>query len=174
MITCPVRAALTARVPELANGSVEIIAVAREPGLLAKVAVRSRVRGINAVAVCIGWGGLRIADVEKRLCGEHVSIIAYDSDTARYVINALGIKSAIAEVINPEQRRIRVYVNPDDYARALGKVGHNLRLVRQLTSCSIHIRTATGANRAPHGCTTRQLPPIPVTERQPNERKHPV
>lgn len=77
MITCPVRAALTARVPELANGSVEIIAVAREPGLLAKVAVRSRVRGINAVAVCIGWGGLRIADVEKRLCGEHVSIIAY-------------------------------------------------------------------------------------------------
>lgn len=161
MITCPVRAALTARVPELANGSVENIAVAREPGLLAKVAVRSRVRGINAVAVCIGWGGLRIADVEKHLCGEHVSIIAYDSDTARYVINALGIKSATAEVINPEQRRIRVYVNPDEYARALGKAGYNLRLVRQLTSCSIHIRTATGTHRAPRGCTTRQLPPIP-------------
>jgi transcription termination/antitermination protein NusA len=144
MTMCPLQEALTARVPELAQHSVEIVAVAREPGLWAKVAVRSHVPGMNAVGICIGWAGVRIADVEKRLHGERVSIVDFDSDPTRYVINALAIRSATAEITDADHRRIRVYVDPTDCPRALGKAGHNVRLARQLTGWAIYICTSDG------------------------------
>ncbi|CQD24554.1 nucleic acid binding protein [Mycobacterium lentiflavum] len=158
MITCPLQAALSDRVPEIARRLVEVVAIARDPGLRSKVAVRARIPGINPVGVCIGRGGLRIADVEKRLHGERVSIIAHDSDPVTYVTNALGLTGATAEVASAEQHRIRVYVDTADYRLAVGKAGNNIQLARQLTGWSIEICTTNGGTRpAPTGRPTQRL-----------------
>jgi N utilization substance protein A len=147
MTTCPLRAALHARVPELADELIEIVAVARDPGSRAKVAVRARIPGVNPVGACIGWGGLRIADVEKRLHGERVSIVAYDPDPATYVASALAVPSATAHITNPAHHEIRVCVDAGDYPRALGKHGQNLRLAGELTHW--HIQLQANAYPAP-------------------------
>lgn len=150
MNTCPLHAALSDRVPEIAKHLVEVVAVAREPGLRSKVAVRARIPGINPVGVCIGWGGLRIADVEKRLHGERVSIVAHDDDPAIYATNALGLTGAAAQVTITSQPRIRVFVDTDDdYRLAVGKAGSNVQLARQLTGWCIEICTTNGELPAP-------------------------
>lgn len=140
MTTCPLRAALHARIPELADNLIEIVAVARDPGQRAKVAVRACIPGVNPVGACIGWGGLRISDVEKRLNGERVSIVAYDPDPAAFVASALGLPSATAHITDPAHHEIQVRVDAGDYPRALGKDGHNLRLAGRLTHWRIHLQ----------------------------------
>lgn len=139
MTTCPLRAALHDRIPELADDLIEIVAVARDPGRCAKVAVRARIPGVNPVGACIGWGGLRISDVEKRLNGERVSIVAYDPDPATFVASALGLPSATTQITDPAHHEIQVRVDADDYPRALGKYGHNLRLAGRLTQWRIQL-----------------------------------
>lgn len=114
MTTCPLRAALHARVPELADDLIEIVAVARDFGQRAKVAVRARIPGVNPVGACIGWGGLRISDVEKRLNGERISIVAYDPDPAAFVTSALGLPPATTCVTDPANHEIQVRVDADD------------------------------------------------------------
>nr|VTP01791.1 hypothetical protein BIN_B_04193 [Mycobacterium riyadhense] len=142
-------AALAARVPEIACGSVEIVSVAREPGKWAKVAVDTHVSGINPAGVCIGVAGVRVADVEKRLGGEHINIVRFHPEPTRYVLNALKV-SGTAEVTDPHRRHIRVIVASHDYARALGKTGHNVRLARRLTGWTIQICTTECAGTAHH------------------------
>ncbi|GAQ32831.1 nucleic acid binding protein [Mycobacterium pseudoshottsii JCM 15466] len=138
----PIPAALSARVPELAQQLVDIVAIARIPGVRAKVAVRSCVAGINPVSVCIGWGGLRIADVEKGLGGERIHVVAYHVDPATYVINALGCPgtgTGAAAAAEERSRRIRVRVEAHDYPRTVGKAGQNVRLASKLTGQKIEI-----------------------------------
>ncbi len=138
----PIPAALSARVPELAQQLVDIVAIARIPGVRAKVAVRSRVAGINPVSVCIGWGGLRIADVEKGLGGERIHVVAYHVDPATYVINVLGCPgtgAGAAAAAEERSRRIRVRVEAHDYPRTVGKAGQNVRLASKLTGQKIEI-----------------------------------
>ncbi|MEB4252326.1 nucleic acid-binding protein [Mycobacterium ulcerans] len=138
----PIPAALSARVPELAQQLVDIVAIARIPGVRAKVAVRSRVAGINPVSVCIGWGGLRIADVEKGLGGERIHVVAYHVDPATYVINVLGCPgtgTGAAAAAEERSRRIRVRVEAHDYPRTVGKAGQNVRLANKLTGQKIEI-----------------------------------
>lgn len=134
-------AALTERVPEVADGSVEIVSAAREPGRWAKIAVRTHLRSLNPASVCIGWAGVRVADVQKRLGGEHISIIRFDPEPTRYVLNALAIPAVSAEVTDAAQRNICVIVALADYPRALGKTGHNIRLTRRLTGWNVQICT---------------------------------
>jgi transcription termination/antitermination protein NusA len=142
MMPCPLRAALHDRIPELADDLIEIVAIARDPGHRAKVAVRARIPGVNPVGACIGWGGLRISDVEKRLNGERVSIVAYDPDPATFVTSALGLPSATAHITDPDHHEIAVRVDAGDYPRALGKYGHNLRLAGRLTHWRIHLQAS--------------------------------
>ncbi|MGO9103406.1 MAG: transcription elongation factor NusA [Mycobacterium sp.] len=134
-------AALAERVPEVADGSVEIVSAAREPGRWAKVAVRTRRRGLNPASVCIGWAGVRVADVQKRMGGEHISVIRFDPEPTRYVLNALAVPAVSAEVTDAAQRNIRVIVARADYPRALGKAGQNVRLTRRLTGWNVQICT---------------------------------
>ena len=140
MTACPLRAALHARIPELAEDLIEIVAVARDPGRRAKVAVRARVPGVNPVGACIGWGGLRISDVEKRLNGERVSIVAYDPDPVTFVTSALGLPLATAHITDPAYHEIQVRVDAGDFPRALGKYGQNLRLAGRLTHWRIQLQ----------------------------------
>lgn len=135
-------AALAERVPEVAAGIVEIVSAAREPGRWAKVAVATRLPGLNPASVCIGWAGLRVADVEKRLGGERISIVRYDTDPIRYVLNALKTPGASAEIADDDRSHIRVVVPRNAYPRAVGRNGHNVRLARQLTGWAIQICTS--------------------------------
>lgn len=137
------RAALAERVPEVANGSVEIVSAAREPGRWAKVAVDTQLRTLNPASVCIGWSGLRVADVQARMGGERISIIRFHPDPARYVLNALQITTARAEITDAGRRHIRVVVDPADYSRTLGRAGHNVRLSRRLTGWNIQVCTTS-------------------------------
>jgi transcription termination/antitermination protein NusA len=144
------RAAFAQCVPEIADGSVEIVTVAREPGKWAKVSVRTNVCGLNPVGVCIGVRGVRVADVEKRLGGERINIVRFHPEPTRYVLNALKIDRATAAVTDARSRRIRVIVTTADYPRALGKAGNNVRLARQLTGWTIQICTTECAEDHHH------------------------
>ena len=153
-------AALAQCVPEIADGLVQIVGVAREPGKWAKVSVHTDLCGLNPAGVCIGLGGVRVADVEKRLGGERVNIVRFHPEPTRYVLNALKIAGASAEMTDARLHHVRVIVAPADYPRAVGKAGHNVRLARQLTGWTIQICTtecADGNHRHPRTHT----PPAP-------------
>lgn len=148
MTPCPVRAALRDRVPELAKHRIEIVAVARDPGDCAKVAVRALMPGVNPVAACIGWHGLRLSDVEKRLNGERISLVAYDPDPATYVAHALGVPPTSASIItDPANGGASVCLSLQHYLRAIGKGGQNRRLAAELTQWRIQLyHNATAAS----------------------------
>lgn len=102
-----VRKLFSLEVPEIADGSVEIVAVAREAGHRSKIAVRSNVAGLNAKGACIGPMGQRVRNVMSELSGEKIDIIDYDDDPARFVANALSQRGATGQHTPPADGSIR-------------------------------------------------------------------
>ena len=146
-----VRKLFSLEVPEIADGSVEIVAVAREAGHRSKIAVMSRVPGLNAKGACIGPMGQRVRNVMSELSGEKIDIIDYDEDPARFVANALSPAKVVSvTVIDQTARAARVVVPDFQLSLAIGKEGQNARLAARLTGWRIDIRgdAVTGANRA--------------------------
>ncbi|GFG85650.1 transcription termination factor NusA [Mycolicibacter algericus] len=147
-----VRKLFALEVPEIADGSVEIVAVAREPGHRSKIAVASGVPGLNAKGACIGPMGQRVRNVMSELAGEKIDIIDYDEDPARFVGNALSpAKVMSVTVIDQTARAARVVVPDFQLSLAIGKEGQNARLAARLTGWRIDIRSDTpepGANGA--------------------------
>ncbi len=129
-------------VPEIADGSVEIMAVARESGHRTKIAVRSRVDGLNAKGACIGPMGQRVRNVVAELHGEKIDIIDYDEDPATFVGNALS--PAVAQdvrVVDPVAKAARVVVPDYQLSLAIGREGQNARLAARLTGWRIDIHS---------------------------------
>lgn len=149
-----VRKLFALEVPEIADGSVEIVAVAREPGHRSKIAVASGVPGLNAKGACIGPMGQRVRNVMSELSGEKIDIIDYDEDPARFVGNALSpAKVMSVTVIDQAARAARVVVPDFQLSLAIGKEGQNARLAARLTGWRIDIRSDTpepGTNGAEH------------------------
>ncbi|MGV0992718.1 MAG: transcription termination factor NusA [Mycobacterium sp.] len=140
-----VRKLFSLEVPEIADGSVEIVAVAREAGHRCKIAVRSKPglsAGLNAKGACIGPMGQRVRNVMSELSGEKIDIIDHDEDPARFVANALSPAKVISvEVIDPVARAARVIVPDYQLSLAIGKEGQNARLAARLTGWRIDIRS---------------------------------
>ena len=137
-----VRKLFSLEVPEIADGSVEIVAVAREAGHRSKIAVRSKVAGLNAKGACIGPMGQRVRNVMSELAGEKIDIIDYDEDPARFVGNALSPSKVVSvEVIDAATRAARVIVPDFQLSLAIGKEGQNARLAARLTGWRIDIRS---------------------------------
>ncbi|MFC9549370.1 transcription termination factor NusA [Rhodococcus sp. NPDC056960] len=137
-----VRKLFALEVPEIADGSVEIIAVAREAGHRSKIAVQSRVQGLNAKGACIGPMGQRVRNVMSELAGEKIDIIDFDDDPARFVGNALSPSKVVSvTVVDPEARAARVVVPDFQLSLAIGKEGQNARLAARLTGWRIDIRS---------------------------------
>lgn len=134
------RELLWQRVPELADGVIEIVAIARERGIGAKVAVRSTTLGITADGACIGLHGQRIRDVE-RLAGERVGIIRFHPNPCRFAANALRVPVLSVSANDRGPRRITITVAPEHLSRALGKGGWNVRLAVKLTGWAITVCT---------------------------------
>ena len=152
-----VRKLFSLEVPEIADGSVEIVAVAREAGHRSKIAVRSNVPGLNAKGACIGPMGQRVRNVMSELSGEKIDIIDYDEDPARFVANALSPAKVVAvTIIDQNARAARVVVPDFQLSLAIGKEGQNARLAARLTGWRIDIRgdsPAHPASQAEHGAT---------------------
>ena len=137
-----VRKLFSLEVPEIADGSVEIVAVAREAGHRSKIAVASRVPGLNAKGACIGPMGQRVRNVMSELSGEKIDIIDYDEDPARFVANALSPAKVVSvAVIDQNARAARVVVPDFQLSLAIGKEGQNARLAARLTGWRIDIRS---------------------------------
>jgi transcription termination/antitermination protein NusA len=145
-------------VPEIADGSVEIVAVAREAGHRSKIAVRTDVDGLNAKGACIGPMGQRVRNVVAELHGEKIDIIDWAEDPATYVGNALSPAHVLSsEVVDPATQQVRVVVPDFQLSLAIGREGQNARLAARLTGYRIDIHSdAEGA--APAGSAESAAP----------------
>ncbi|MEU2251954.1 MULTISPECIES: transcription termination factor NusA [Nocardia] len=137
-----VRRLFALEVPEIADGSVEIVAVAREAGHRSKIAVRSTVPGVNAKGACIGPMGQRVRNVMSELAGEKIDIIDYAEDPAAFVGNALSPSKVVSvTIVDADARAARVVVPDFQLSLAIGKEGQNARLAARLTGWRIDIRS---------------------------------
>lgn len=131
-------------VPEIADGSVEISAIAREAGHRTKIAVRSTRSGLNAKGACIGPMGGRVRNVMAELNGEKIDIVDWSDDPAEMVANALSpARVSKVEVVDLAARSARVTVPDYQLSLAIGKEGQNARLAARLTGWRIDIRPDT-------------------------------
>ncbi|MGI8419545.1 MAG: transcription termination factor NusA [Candidatus Levyibacteriota bacterium] len=127
-------------VPEVAQGSVEIKAVVREPGNRAKIAVYSAQPGIDPVGSCVGQKGVRVQAIIQELGGlEKIDIIQWSDDTQTYIAQALSPAKNVRVEINEEEKVARVFVPQDELSLAIGKDGQNVRLAYKLTQYRIEI-----------------------------------
>ena len=139
-----VRGLFALEVPEIADGSVEIVALAREAGHRTKIAVRSTVAGLNPKGACIGPVGSRVRNVTTELHGEKVDIVDWSADPARFVASALSpARVSSVEVVDAVQRSARVVVPDYQLSLAIGKEGQNARLAARLTGWRIDIHSDT-------------------------------
>jgi transcription termination/antitermination protein NusA len=130
-------------VPEIYDGIVRIMAVARDPGSRAKIAVISRDKSIDPVGACVGMRGQRVQAVVAELQGEKVDIIQYpeNNDAATLVVNALAPAEVSKVVLDEDSNRIEVVVAESQLSLAIGRRGQNVRLASQLTGWDIDILT---------------------------------
>ncbi|QGS35392.1 transcription termination/antitermination protein NusA [Corynebacterium xerosis] len=137
-----VRKLFELEVPEVADGAVELVSIAREAGHRSKVAVHPTVKGLNAKGACIGPRGQRVSAIMNELGGEKIDIIDYDEDPAKFVGNALAPAKVISvEVLDAEERQARVVVPDYQLSLAIGREGQNARLAARLTGWRIDIHS---------------------------------
>ncbi|MCW2680124.1 MAG: NusA antitermination factor [Frankiales bacterium] len=147
-----VRGLFALEVPEIADGSVEIAALAREAGHRTKIAVRSTVAGLNAKGACIGPVGSRVRNVTTELHGEKIDIVDWSADPARFVASALSpARVTSVQVVDAVQRSARVVVPDYQLSLAIGKEGQNARLAARLTGWRIDIHSDAEAAPQPAG-----------------------
>jgi N utilization substance protein A len=141
-----VRSLFALEVPEIADGSVRIEAIAREAGHRSKIAVRSTVPGLNAKGACIGPMGQRVRAVMAELHGEKIDIVDWSDDPAEMVANALSpARVSSVTVVDAAARSARVVVPDYQLSLAIGREGQNARLAARLTGWRIDIRPDTAA-----------------------------
>ncbi len=136
-----VRALFELEVPEIYDGTIEIKAIAREPGSRTKVAVRSNDANVDAVGACVGMKGSRVRAVVEELSGEKIDIVRWSDDPVELCTNALNPADIIDMTVMEESRSILVVVPHDQLSLAIGKRGQNARLASRLIGWNIDIRS---------------------------------
>lgn len=134
-------------VPEIEEGTVEIKAVARDPGSRAKIAVYSRDKRIEPVGTCIGIRGSRVFAVNNELAGERIDVVRWDENPVTYVIEALKPAKVSKVLADEDAHSMDVTVDEDNLAIAIGRGGQNVRLASDLTGWKIDIMTADEADK---------------------------
>jgi N utilization substance protein A len=126
-------------VPEVGQGLIEILKAARDPGLRAKIAVKSNDPRIDPVGACVGMRGSRVQTVSTELSGERVDIILWDINPAQFVINAMSPAEVSSIVVDEETHTMDIAVNEDQLSQAIGRAGQNVRLASQLTGWILNV-----------------------------------
>jgi len=132
-------------VPEVGEELIEIIGAARDPGLRAKIAVRSHDSRIDPVGACVGMRGSRVQAVSNELAGERVDIILYDENPAQYVINAMAPADVTSIVVDEDDNSVDIAVTEANLSQAIGRGGQNVRLASQLTGWELNVMNETDA-----------------------------
>jgi len=156
---------LETEVPEIAEGIVEIKAVAREPGHRSKVAVMSHEPGVDPVGACVGAKGSRVRMVVNELRGEKIDVVQWTEDPARFVANALAPAKVKEVRVDPAAGVAQVIVPDYQLSLAIGKEGQNARLAAKLTGLRVDIKSETQATDDDRGRgeARRPEPAAPVT-----------
>lgn len=130
-------------VPEIEEGLVEVVGIAREAGQRSKVAVYSSDENVDPVGACIGKKGIRINNISKELNGERIDVIPYSDDIPSFIVNSLSPAEILAIDINDETHVATIVVQDDKLSLAIGARGQNVRLAAILTGWKIDIKTKT-------------------------------
>ncbi len=141
--TCPEFMAklFTQEVPEIYDGIVQIMGVARDPGSKAKIAVRATDKTIDPVGACVGLRGIRVQAVVTELQGEKIDIVPYSEDKAQYIVSALAPAEVTKVVLDEENNRIEAVVPEEQFSLAIGRRGQNVKLASQLLGADIDVLT---------------------------------
>lgn len=129
------------QVPEIANGTIEVMGAARDPGFRAKIAVKSYDRNLDPVGACVGIRGVRVQAVTQELQGERVDIIEWSPNAAEFLVRAMQPAQVTKVVLDEDDNRIEVVVPQDNLSLAIGRRGQNVRLASILTGWDIDVMT---------------------------------
>jgi N utilization substance protein A len=132
-------------VPEVGQGMIQILGAARDPGIRAKIAVRSNDPRIDPVGACVGMRGSRVQAVSNEIAGERVDIIPWDENPAQFVINAMSPAEVISIVVDEDSHSMDIAVSEEKLSQAIGRGGQNIRLASQLTGWDLNVMTESDA-----------------------------
>jgi N utilization substance protein A len=134
-------------VPEVGQGLIDILGAARDPGLRAKIAVKSNDNRIDAVGACVGMRGSRVQAVSNELAGERVDIILWDENPAQFVVNAMSPAEVVSIVVDEDSHSMDIAVEEDKLSQAIGRGGQNIRLASELSGWELNVMTAADAEQ---------------------------
>ena len=132
-------------VPEAGEGIIDILAAARDPGIRAKIAVRSNDRKIDPVGACVGIRGARVQSVSNEIAGERVDIIPFSEDSPTFVIASLAPAIVESIILDEDSNSMDVVVQESQLSQAIGRGGQNVRLASELTKWELNIMTDSAA-----------------------------
>ena len=128
-------------VTEIKDGTVEIMAIAREAGSRTKMAVRANVPHVDPVGACVGINGARVKNIVNELGNEQIDIVEWDDNPAQLIVNALSPAKVVSAVAHEEEKKAKIIVSEQQLSLAIGKSGQNVRLAAKLTGYGIDIKS---------------------------------
>ena len=134
------RALFEIEVPEISEGFIEIVNVAREPGNRSKISVRTLDKDIDPVGACVGMRGSRVQSVVQELKGEKIDIVPFSEDSVKYICSALSPAKVSKVFMYEDERSMEVIVPDDQLSLAIGRSGQNVRLAVRLTGWKIDVK----------------------------------
>jgi N utilization substance protein A len=132
-------------VPEVGQGLIQILGAARDPGVRAKIAVKSLEPRVDPVGACVGMRGSRVQAVSNEIAGERVDIIPHDENPAQFVINSMSPAEVLSIVVDEDTHSMDIAVAEDKLSQAIGRGGQNIRLASQLTGWDLNVMTESDA-----------------------------
>lgn len=151
-------------VPEVGEGLVKVVAVAREPGWRAKVAVSSNDKRVDPVGAFIGAKGSRVQAIVQDLSGEKIDIVPFSEDPIMFVCNALSPAKIKSVIIDEDARQMEIVVSDDQLSVAIGKKGQNVKLAVELTGWNLDIRSESEVQKLKDQVKKALMQVIGVTE----------
>ena len=133
-------------VPEVGQGIIEILGASRDPGVRAKIAVKSNDPKLDAIGACVGMRGSRVQSVSNELAGERIDIIPWDDDPAKFVINAMSPAEVLSIVVDETNKTMDIAVAEEQLSQAIGRGGQNVRLASELTGWNLNVMSKDEAD----------------------------
>ena len=133
-------------VPEVGEGIIEIVGAARDPGVRAKIAVRSNDPRLDPVGACVGMRGSRVQAVSNELAGERVDIILWNENEAQFVVNAMSPAEIVSIVMDEDRHSMDIAVSDENLSMAIGRGGQNVRLASELTGWTLNVMSESQAD----------------------------
>src|SRR5699024_4777126 len=142
-----IKALFEIEVPEINQGSIEIIAASRDPGSRAKIAVKTHDQRIDPVGACVGMRGSRVQNITKELAGERVDIVLWDENPVQFVINAMSPAEVLSVVVDEDRHMMDIAVSQQKLSQAIGRGGQNVRLASKLTGWELNVMGSEDAEQ---------------------------